>query len=378
MIRIGIVAGEASGDLIGGQLIKDIRVRYPDAEVVGVGGRHLINQGCRSLFDMERLSLCGLFPVLARCFELLSIRRQLTDYFINEPPDIFIGIDSPDFNLTLEENLKAHGIKTVHYTSPSVWAWRRNRLKKIARAVDLMLVFFPFELACYQERNITAQLVPHPQLDLIHQKTNHNELRKILGIDCDKTVIGLMPGSRYGEIRQYAAIFLKTALWCQQRYENLYFVINVVSDEHKQILTKMIAKICPQLPISVFSGESVRAIMASDYLLLASGTITLEAMFLKKPMVVAARTSWLTFQILSRLVTTPYVALPNLLAGKLLVPECIQNDCKPDILGACLLNWLNNASAVDKLRQEFDVICHDLDETQQNLAVDAVLALLGK
>jgi lipid-A-disaccharide synthase len=230
MLRIGIVVGEASGDLLGAKLIEELKEKYSDIEVVGIGGKHLIENGCQSLFDMERLSVMGIFEILARLFELLSIRKKLTDYFIENPPEVFIGIDAPEFNLTLEEKLRSKGIKTVHYVSPSVWAWRGYRIKQISRAVDLMLVLFPFELAYYDKNNITARFVGHPLASQLSKTPDKNGAGEALGLPRDKTIIALMPGSRRSELKHHAAIFLETALLCQQRHENLYFVATVLWD----------------------------------------------------------------------------------------------------------------------------------------------------
>ena len=377
MLRIGIVVGEASGDLLGAQLIRDLKEKYSDVEVVGIGGKHLIENGCQSLFDMERLSVMGIFEIFGRLFELLGIRRKLTKYFIENPPDIFIGIDAPDFNLTLEENLRSQGIRTVHYVSPSVWAWRKSRLKKISRAVDLMLVLFPFELPYYEKNNITARFVGHPLATQLNKTTDKNSVREVLGLPSDKIIIALMPGSRKSELNQHSPIFLKTALWCQERHDNLHFVANMVDEQTEEIFSKAINETCPDLPISIFMDDSRRVMEASDLLLLASGTITLEAMLLKKPMVVAYRISWLTYQVVSRLIHAPYVALPNLLAGKLLIPECLQNDCTPEKLGAELSVWLNDDSAVEKLRHEFDVIHQGMVQQKSHSAVDAIISLIS-
>ncbi len=376
MLRIGIVAGETSGDLLGAHLIKDLKKKYSDIEVVGIGGRHLIENGCKSLFDMDRLSVVGIFEVLGRYFELLLIRNKLTNYFLDNRPDVFIGIDAPDFNLTLEETLRGQGIKTVHYVSPSVWAWRENRLKKISRAVDLMLVLFPFELPYYEKNNIAAQFVGHPLAFQMNKTFDKDEARQALGLPSDKTIIAFMPGSRQSELKQHSAIFLKTALWCQQRHENLYFVTNLVNEQARDIFNQSINTICPDLPISIFTGDSRRVMQASDLLLLASGTITLEAMLLKKPMVVAYRVSWLTYQIFSRLIHAPYVALPNLLAGKLLVPECLQHDCTAEKLGAELSVWLSNDDAVKELMKEFERLHQEMVHQENHSAADALLSLI--
>jgi len=377
MLRIGIVVGEASGDLLGAQLIRDLKEKYSDVEVVGIGGKHLIENGCQSLFDMERLSVMGIFEIFGRLFELLGIRRKLTKYFIENPPDIFIGIDAPDFNLTLEENLRSQGIRTVHYVSPSVWAWRESRLKKISRAVDLMLVLFPFELPYYEKNNITVRFVGHPLATQLNKTTDKNSVREVLGLPSDKIIIALMPGSRKSELNQHSQIFLKTALWCQERHDNLYFVANMVDEQTEVMFNKVINETSPDLPITIFTNDSRRVMEASDLLLLASGTITLEAMLLKKPMVVAYRVSWLTYQIFSRLIHAPYVALPNLLADKLLVPECLQYDCTPEKLGSELSAWLNDESAVEKLKHEFDVIHQGMIQQKRHTAIDAIMPLIS-
>ncbi len=378
MIRIGIVAGEASGDLLGAQLIKDLKAERADVEVVGIGGRLMIEQGCNSLFGMERLSVVGIVEVFGRFLELLGMRKKLIQYFLDNPPDVFIGIDAPDFNLTLEETLRRNGIKTVHYVSPSVWAWRENRLKKIARAIDLMLVLFPFELPYYEKKHIPARFVGHPLAAQLRDMADKHETRRKLGLPLDKTLVALMPGSRKGELKQHAAIFLEAALLCQKQHKDLHFVSNLIDDDAKYYLEQLINEICPELPISIFVNDSRQVMQASDVLLLASGTITLEAMLLKKPMVVAYKVSWFTYQIFSRLVRVPYAALPNLLAEKLLVPEYLQYDCTPKKLSDELSNWLGNQTAIEKLQSEFEMIHQNMMQQENHSAAEAVLTLLNK
>jgi len=377
MLRIGIVVGETSGDLLGAELIKEMKEKYSDIEVVGIGGRHLMENGCQSLFNMERLSVMGIFEILARLIELLGIRKKLTKYFIDNPPDVFIGIDAPEFNLTLEEKLRSKGIKTVHYVSPSVWAWRGYRIKKISRAVDLMLVLFPFELAYYGKNNIKAKFVGHPLANQLNKTPDKNDARDVLGLPRDKTIIALMPGSRKSELNQHSLIFLQTSVRCHVCHENLHFVTNMVDEQTSDMFRKVIKETCPDLPISIFTDDSRRVMQASDLLLLASGTITLEAMLLKKPMVVAYRLSWFSYQIARRLIHIPYAALPNLLADKLLVPECLQYDCTPEKLSAELLTLLNNESAVEKLMSEFDVIHQGMVQQKNHSAVDEVISLIN-
>lgn len=376
MLRIGIVAGEASGDFLGAQLIKDLKVDYPDIEIIGIGGTHLMANGCQSLFAMERLSVVGISEVLGRYFELLGIRNQLIKYFTKNPPDVFIGIDAPDFNLTLEEKLRGIGIKTVHYVSPSVWAWRKSRLKKISRAVDLMLVLFPFELPFYERKKISARFVGHPLAIQLNEKFNKNDVRKELELSKDKIIIALMPGSRRSELKKLVSIFLKTAILCQEQYKNIHFVTNLLDEHCRDFFVNSINKLCPSLPISIFIADSKRVMQASDVLLLASGTITLEAMLLKKPMVVAYRFSWISYQIFRRLIHTPYGALPNLLADKFLVPECIQYDCTPEKLKTELSIWLNDKGAVQNLKKVFEVIHQGMIQQENCSAADAIKTLL--
>jgi len=377
MLRIGIVVGEASGDLLGAKLIEGLKEKYSDIEVVGIGGKHLIENGCQRLFDMERLSVMGIFEIFGRLIELLSIRKKLTNYFINNPPDVFIGIDAPEFNLTLEEKLRSKGIKTVHYVSPSVWAWRGYRIKQISRAVDLMLVLFPFELAYYDKNNITARCVGHPLASQLNIAPDKNTARDALGLPRDKTILALMPGSRQSELKQHVSIFLQTALLCQKQHKDIHFVTNLVDERSRKYFLNSLKEVCPELPVSIYTGDSRRVMQASDLLLLASGTITLEAMLLKKPMVVAYRFSWFNYQIASRLINTPYAALPNLLAGKLLVPECLQYDCTPEKLSTELSTWLNDEPAVDKLMSEFEVIHQGIIQHKEHSAIDAISSLIS-
>jgi lipid-A-disaccharide synthase len=239
-----------------------------------------------------------------------------------------------------------------------------------------MLVLFPFELPYYEKNNIAAQFVGHPLAFQLSKTVDKNEARQSLGLPRDKTIVALMPGSRRSELKQHAAIFLETALWCQQRHDNLHFVTNLIDDHAREIFTKSVNEICPELQISIFTGDSQRVIQASDLLLLASGTITLEAMLLKKPMVVAYRVSWFTYQIFSRLIHAPYAALPNLLAGKLLVPECLQHDCTAEKLGAELSVWLSNDDAVKELMKEFERLHQEMVHQENHSAADALLSLI--
>ena len=378
MLRIGIVAGEVSGDLLGANLIRDLKKEYPELEIVGIGGKELIGQGCKSLFAMEKLAVAGIFEVAGRLFELFNIRRQLTRYFIDNPPDVFIGVDAPDFNLTLEASLRRAGIKTVHYVGPSVWAWRQYRLKKIAKAVDLMLVLFPFEMPYFMEHNIAVECVGHPLVKKIPPDLNKAEARAQLGLPADKTMIALMPGSRRNELNRLAEPFLQAAAWCHARKSNLYFVANLVDEKGKMAFVNLAKQITPEIPIKVFTQSSLTVMQSSDVLLLASGTVTLEAMLLRKPMVVAYKFVWLTYQIGLRMARVQYLGWPNLLAKKLLVPECLQHDCTPERLGTELLKWLDDSEAVATLEKKLSELCEQLRQKQGSSAAAAVLSVVGK
>ncbi len=377
MLKIGIVAGEVSGDKLGAELIRGIQEKRSEVEVVGIGGEQLMACGCLSLFDMQRLAVVGIAEIFGRYFELLAVRRRLIKYFIDHPPDVFIGIDAPEFNLGLEKHLHRHGIKTIHYVSPSVWAWRRGRLNTIATAVDLMLVLFPFELRDYQQSGIPVCYVGHPLATFgLLEKFEKHEARRVLGVPQDKTIIALMPGSRQSELAHHAEIFLRTADRFARNHRAVYFVVNAVDENARGILDALHDRLCPALPMSIFVGDALRTMAASDLVLVSSGTATLEAMLLRKPMVVAYRVSWLTYWILRRLIRIPHIALPNLLAGRQLVPECLQDDCTADRLSRELSVWLSDDDKIRQLVGEFDRIHRAMLAEQRHSAADAVLALI--
>ena len=381
MLRIGIVAGEASGDKLGADLIKDIQKTHPHIELVGIGGAQLIERGCRSLFSAERLAVTGISEVFGRYFELLRIRRRLIRYFIAHPPDVFIGIDAPDFNLGLEKRLRHHGIKTVHYVGPSVWAWRQGRLKTIAAAVDLVLVLFPFELCEYRRHAIPARYVGHPLItDKLSKRFDKHKMQQELGVPDGRAVVALMPGSRQNELARHADIFLQAVKQLADHDATVYCIANVLDEEAKETLERARNRVCPKLAMTVFMGDSLRTMAASDVVLACSGTVTFEAMLLRKPMVVAYKVSWLSYQILRRLLRISYVALPNLLAKRRLVPECLQHDCTADKLSRELSVWLHDGAKAkaERLAVQFDEIQQTLLASHRCAAADAVLGLLNK
>lgn len=373
---IGIVAGEVSGDILGADLISAIRRLSPDARFVGIGGDKMKNAGCECLYPAESLSVMGIAEVFRHFPELLHIRKTIKHYFFNNQPDVFIGIDAPDFNFPMEKMLRNRGIKTIHYVSPSIWAWREYRLKSIRKSVDLMLTLFPFEPPYYEKYNIPAKFVGHPLASKINLEPDQVTARQQLGLSVSDRIIALMPGSRKSEIRKLVVPFLKTAQWCMERDSELHFIANFVNEDARIYFEQEMRNISPEIHVTSYTGLSLTVMEAADVVLLASGTAALEAMLLKRPMVVAYKVNWLTYQIVKRLIRVPYVSLPNLLAGKQLIPECLQDNCKPEIMGQEILNWLNNSASVSKLAEEFTSIHNQIRLDSGEIAAKAVLELI--
>jgi len=357
-LRIGVVAGEASGDLLGAQLLTALRQRYGEVRVEGVGGPLLAAQGLASLAPMERLSVMGLVEPLARLPELLRLRRRLYRHFRRAPPHLFLGIDSPDFNLPLARRLRARGIATAQLVSPSVWAWRRGRLRGIGRAVDRVLCLFPFEPPVYRQRGIAAEFVGHPLADAIPFTCDRAGARARLGLAHPGRMLALLPGSRGGEIRALGPLFLEVAERLWRDDPQLAFVLPVANPACGGQLAPLLARF-PQLPVTVLQGRAREAMAAADAVLLASGTATLEAALLRRPMVVAWRTGRVTWWVLSRLVHSEFAALPNVLAGRPLVPELLQDAATPEALLAALRPLLYGAPPA-QLEREFEALHRQL------------------
>jgi lipid-A-disaccharide synthase len=377
-IRIGVVIGEASGDVLGEGLIKAVKRLVPDAQFEGVAGPKMKAAGCSSLFDYERLAVMGFIEPLKRLPELLSIRTSLIDHFIDNPPDVFVGIDAPDFNLTIERKLKAAGIKTVHYVSPSVWAWRQYRIRKIARSVDLMLTLFPFEADFYNRRQVPVRFVGHTLADEIPLEPDMYSARKELGLDENSTIIGLLPGSRGGEVSLLAEPFFEAAKWCLARNEQLYFVVPLASDKTYDLAKEALLKSgLDERRVTFFKGNSRRVMEAANVLLLASGTATLEALLLKRPMVMAYKLSPFTYWLAKRLVKLPYYSLANLLIGRALIREFIQEEMIIEDMGRSLLD-LTDDKVVEDLRQTYLEVHKKLKRNASERAAQAILELTGK
>ena len=378
VLRVGMLAGEASGDILGAGLIAALQKRFETVEVIGIAGPRMQALGARSLFPMERLSVMGLVEPLKRLPELLRIRRNLRLHFLENRPDVFIGIDSPDFNLGLEEALKAAGIPTVHYVSPSVWAWRQGRIKKIARAVDHMLTLLPFEADFYREHEVPVTFVGHPLADEIPLEVDVAAARKKLALSRADRVVALLPGSRGGEVRLLGPLFLQAANWCHQRRPELKFVLPAANAERRQQIETQLAEMsgAENLPVTVLDGDSQTALAAADAVLIASGTATLETMLMGKPMVVAYKMAALSYAIFSRMLHTPWVSLPNLLAQKELVPEILQDDATPEALGAAILRYFDDPLLHDQLQRDFSELHQQLRRNASEKAAEAICRLL--
>jgi len=353
-MKIGIVAGETSGDLLGGQLIDALKQEWPQLQFVGIAGPKMQTAGAVSWYPMEKLAVRGYLEVLKSFREILAIRRRVRDRMIAERPALFIGIDAPDFNLGLERALKHRGIATAHYVSPSIWAWRYERIHKIKGAVDRMLTVFPFEPAIYAKEGIAATFVGHPTADAIPQKPQRDGARVQLRLKADATVVAMLPGSRQSELDYHAELFLETAKVLHRKYPQAQFLVPLATRETREQFDNMRWKLNAQdLPLQILFGHANLALAAADVALVASGTATLEAALLRCPHVIAYRLSATTYRLMMRQAYLPYVGLPNILAGEWLVPELLQDDATPENLSQALDNWLAHRDAASRLRERF-------------------------
>lgn len=374
-LRIAIVTGEASGDILGAGLMTAIQKSYPHAQFFGIGGPRMLALGFHSLFDQERLAVMGLVEPLKRLPELLSIRRQLKAYCLAERPDVFIGIDSPDFNLALEQAVKAAGITTVHYVSPSVWAWRQGRIKIIRKAVDLMLTLLPFEADFYRQHQVPVTFVGHPLADDIPLSIDVGAARDSLGLDRKGHYVALMPGSRGGEVSLMGPVLLEAARLYRQRFADVQFLLPAANAQRRaQLETQLL--LFNDLPITLFEGNSHTVMAAADSVAMTSGTTALEALLLKKPMVVAYKMAPLSYWIISRMVKSRFISLPNLLADEALVPELLQSEATPEAIAAELCCYREQPQVSHNLTERFYHIHHQLRQSASDTAAKAVLQLI--
>ena len=377
---IAIIAGEVSGDILGAGLIHALKAHYPNAKFIGIGGERMIAEGFETLFDMEELSVMGLVEVLKHLPRLLKIRRSIIEQLSALKPDIFIGIDAPDFNLDVELKLKQRGIKTIHYVSPSVWAWRQKRVYKIAAATNLVLAFLPFEKDFYDRFNVPCRFIGHTMADAIPLKPNRDDACQLLNLDPAQRYVAMLVGSRGSEVEFLSEPFLQTAQLLHQRYPDVKFLVPLINQKRRQQFEQIKQRVAPELDMILLDGNARAAMITAEATLLASGTAALEAMLCKSPMVVGYRMKPFTYFLAKRLVKTKYVSLPNLLADEMLVPELIQEDCNPTNLAEKLSQYLSeDKSAVQNrhvLLQRFVELHQRIQCNADQQAAQAVIDLL--
>lgn len=386
-MKIGIVAGEASGDLLGSHLIAALKKRNPDIEFIGIAGPKMIGEGASSLYAMERLSIRGYVEVLKHLPSLLSMRKALFKQLLSHKIDLFIGIDAPDFNFWLEKKLKNKGITTIHYVSPSIWAWRKGRINAIKRSVSHILALFPFEPILYQNAGIPVTYVGHPLADILPLEPNVTEARDQLKLKSNQIVIAMLPGSRQGEVSQHADLFIKTAHLIHLTFladagRDVIFLVPLITKETREIFDKTLHRFLSSLdettmspPITVMFGHAHDAMEASDLVIVASGTATLEAALLKKPMIITYKMSNLSWHILKRMRLQAYVGLPNILAERFVVPELLQNDATPEKISQTAITLLKDKNQLADIKLEFTRIHEDLRQNTAEKAAQLILSL---
>ncbi len=379
-LTIVLVAGEISGDNLGAPLMREIKLKFPDTKFAGIGGPAMIAEGLDSWFDINRLSINGFVDPVLRLPELLKIILTLRSRMLNSPPDCFVGIDFNFFNLLLEGLVKRHGIKTVHYVSPTVWAWRSGRIKGIKKNVDLMLTLYPFETAIYEQHEIGVKFVGHPKAHEIAKgegKGNQMQARAQFGYGSDDPVVAILPGSRSSEVGYSGPDFFLAAQKISAEIPDVKFLVPAVNPARKAQIEKLIEALAPEIAVTVVDGQSRWVMTAADVVLVNSGTATLEAMLLNKPMVMSYRLGSLTYRFVSRLVKTKFFALPNILAGKKIVPEYIQDAATPDALADAVIELFDQEKR-ESLEAEFSVIHDQLRIDSGNEAADAIISLCEK
>lgn len=375
--RIAIVAGEASGDALGASLVDAIRQRLPDAQFAGIGGPKMQSAGVETLYPMDKLAVRGYVEVLKHLRELLSMRRELRRKIIKARPDMFIGIDAPDFNLGLERKLKGAGIPTVHYVSPSIWAWRGKRVHKIKAATDEVMCLFPFETQLYDAVQAKASYVGHPLADEMPVEVDQAQVREQIGVPLRARVFALLPGSRISEIELHAELFIETAKLLCERYPGALILVPLVTRETRTLFEQELYKRGAQeLPIRLMFGHAQKAMQAADVSLVASGTVALEAMLAKRPMVITYKLAPATYKLVKRKLRLPWVGLPNVLAGRFVVPELLQDDATPENLLQALSNLVDDKRLSNALADEFTTMHLALKRGAADRAADIVVKTL--
>lgn len=378
-LSIAMVAGETSGDMLAGRLLSGLRPMLPDARLHGIGGPEMAEYGFISDYPMEKLAVRGLFEVLAHYREIKGIRDSLQKQLLRERPAAFIGVDAPDFNLDLEIALKSAGIPTLHYISPSIWAWRRGRIKKIAKAVSHMLVIFPFEEAIYRKAGIPVTYVGHPLAEIIPMDADQQGARAALGLDQNARVVAILPGSRMSELKYNARVFVEAAVLLAKRDPKMRFVVPMAGAAQRAFFEKLIDR--PELKnisLTIINGQSHTALAAADAVLVASGTATLEVALFKKPMVISYKMNPASWQILRLMAYQPWVGLPNIMSREFLVPELMQDRATPQALASALWAQISNDQNRQRLRRRFIDLHHDLMRNTAAESAHAVMQLLSQ
>lgn len=372
---MGMVAGEASGDLLAGLLLGGLKQRFPGMSAFGIGGPKMVAQGFDAWWPHHKLSVFGFVDALRHYRELSGIRDQLGDRLLAERPDVFVGVDAPDFNFGLERRLKEGGIRTVHFVSPSIWAWRGGRIDKIARSTDHVLCLFPFEPELYQAKGIAATFVGHPLADTIPMEAPKAPARSALGLKADAPVLAVLPGSRRSEIQHIAPAFLQTVAVLARQRPDMQFVMPVVPGL-RDMVEPMVREHCPDAPLQVLDGRSHEALAACDVTLIASGTATLEAALFKRPMVIAYRLGWMSWQLMRHMGYLPWVGLPNILARDFVVPERLQDAASPQQLAQDCLDWFDQPARMEAVQGRFAEMHNTLRRDTGRCASDAIAKVL--
>ena len=370
-----MVAGEASGDMLAALLLEGMHARWPKLQASGIGGPRMATQGFDAWWPSEKLSVRGYVEVLAHYREIVGIRKQLKDRLLQSPPALFVGVDAPDFNLDLERDLKASGVKTLHFICPSIWAWRAERVEKIRQSVDHVLCIFPFEVDLLAQHGIAATYVGHPLANVIPMNPDKAAARAALGLQGDDPVVAILPGSRHSEIQYLASRFFQAAAFIQKAYPAIKFIVPAIPALRESI--EQAARAAGVLgQIRILAGQSHTALAACDVTLIASGTATLEAALFKRPMVIAYNMNWLSWQIMRRKKLQPWVGLPNILCRDFVVPEFLQEEATPQALAAAVLDWLAAPAKIASLQQKFKALHIELQRDTSQLATDAIQKIL--
>lgn len=375
-LTIALVAGETSGDILGAGLIRALKAQNPSIRFVGIAGPKMQAEGCEAWYETDELSVMGIVEVLGRLRRILSIRRDLTKRLTALKPDIFIGIDAPDFNLSLEGKLKQKGIKTIHYVSPSVWAWKQKRVFKIKRNTNLILAFLPFEKSFYDKFDVPCRFIGHKMADDIPLFPDHIAIRQQLAIPLGAHCLAVLPGSRHAEVSLLSAPFLQAVKLVRAHYPDLHILVPLVNQKRRAEFEQIKAQIAPDLPVQLLDGQAREAMIASNAAILASGTVALECMLAKCPMVVGYKMKPFTFWLAKKLIKTPYVSLPNILAGKQLVPELLQDDCTPENIANHLLQYLGQDNS--QLKEHFLTLHQQIRCQADQQAAKAVFDVIGE